>query len=38
MDKDLKLDVYDGRSLTLVRTIAETGANYPLLQLLAPYD
>ena len=38
IDKDLKLDVYDGRSLTLVRTIAETGANYPLLQLLAPYD
>jgi methylamine dehydrogenase heavy chain len=38
LDDDNKLQVYDGRRLRLVRTIEETGASFPLLQILAPHD
>lgn len=37
-DKDKKLHIYDGHRLRLQRTIAEPGAESPLLQVLAPHD
>jgi len=38
VDKDKKLDIYDGLKLRLQRTIEKPGVNYPLLQALAPND
>lgn len=38
VDKDNKLDIYDGRLLRLQRTIEKPGVRYPLLQALAPND